>query len=51
MADLQNMRGPTGHLYQVVDIPATFLLDPIGRIVVKDFRDGALKQALARRLK
>jgi peroxiredoxin len=50
VADLQGMRGPTGHLYQLVGIPATFLLDPDGRIVAKDLRDGALKQELARRL-
>lgn len=51
VADLQGVRGPTGHLYQLVGIPATFLLDPDGRIVVKDLRGAALKQELARRLK
>jgi hypothetical protein len=33
-----------------VGIPATFLLDPAGRIVAKDLRGAALKQELARRL-
>lgn len=51
VADLQGMRGPTGHLYQLVGIPATFLLDPDGRIVAKDLRGAALKQELTHRLK
>jgi peroxiredoxin len=51
VADLQGMRGPTGHLYQLVGIPATFLLDPAGRIVAKDLHGAALKQELAHRLK
>lgn len=51
VADLQGMRGPTGHLYQLVGIPATFLLDPDGRIVAKDLRGVALGKELARRLK
>lgn len=51
VADLQGMRGPTSHLYQLVGIPATFLLDPDGRIVAKDLRGAALKQELARHLK
>jgi thiol-disulfide isomerase/thioredoxin len=51
VADLQGMRGPTGHLYQLVGIPATFLLDPTGRIVAKDLRGAALKQELAHCLK
>jgi hypothetical protein len=33
-----------------VGIPATFLLDPAGRIVAKDLRGAVLKQELARRL-
>jgi peroxiredoxin len=51
VADRQGMRGPTGHLYQLVGIPATFLLDPDGRIVAKDLRGAALRQELTRRLK
>jgi peroxiredoxin len=51
VADPQGVRGSTGHLYQLVGIPATFLLDPTGRIVAKDLRGTALKQELARRLK
>lgn len=51
VADLQGMRGATGHLYQLMGIPATFLLDPDGRIVAKDLRGGALKQELTKRLK
>lgn len=43
VADLQGMRGPTGHLDQLVGIPATFLLDPEGRIVATDLRGATLK--------
>ncbi|TFZ64254.1 AhpC/TSA family protein [Hymenobacter sp. UV11] len=50
VADLQGLRGPTGNLYQLVGIPATFLLDPEGRIVAKDLRGADLKQVLARHL-
>jgi hypothetical protein len=45
------MRGSTGHLYQIMGIPATFLLDPAGRIVAKDLRGAALRQELTRQLK
>jgi hypothetical protein len=38
------MPGPTGPLYQLMGIPATFLLDPDGRIVAKNLRDDALIQ-------
>lgn len=51
VADLQGMRGPTGHLYQIVSIPTTFLLDPAGRIVAKDLDGTALKRELAHLLK
>lgn len=51
VADHQGMRGPTGHLYQLVSIPTTFLLDPTGRIVATNLRGAALKKELARRLK
>jgi thiol-disulfide isomerase/thioredoxin len=51
VVDLQGVRGPIGHLYQLVGIPATFLLDPNGRIVAKDLRSEALKKELARQLK
>lgn len=51
VADLQGLRGPTGHLYQLVGIPATFLLDPAGRIVAKDLRGAALRRELVTRLK
>lgn len=51
VADPQGMRGPTGHLYQLMGIPATFLLDPAGRIVANDLRGVALKQELAHRLR
>ena len=33
VADPQSVRGSTGHLYQLVGIPAASLLDPTGRIV------------------
>lgn len=51
VADLQGMRGSTGHLYQLVGILATFLLDPNGRIVAKDLRGAVLKQELFHWLK
>lgn len=49
--DAQGMRGPTGHLYQLMGIPATWLLDPEGRIVAKDLRGSDLSRALAKQLK
>jgi peroxiredoxin len=51
VVDRQGVRGPTGHLYQLVGIPATFLLDPQGRLVAKDLHGATLGQELARRLK
>jgi hypothetical protein len=51
VADQQGVRSPTGRLYQIVGIPATFLLDPEGRIVAKDLSGAALSRELARRLK
>ena len=51
VADLQGVRGPTGHLYQVTGIPATFLLDPEGRIIARDLRGPDLSKALARQIK
>ena len=51
VADLQGVRGPTGHLYQIRGIPATFLLDPEGRIVAKDLRGPEVSKALAKQLK
>ena len=51
VADQQGVHSPTGRLYQIVGIPATFLLDPEGRIVAKDLPGAALSQELARRLK
>jgi len=49
--DAQGMRGPTGHLYQLLGIPATWLLDPEGRIIARDLRGLDLSKALARYLK
>jgi hypothetical protein len=51
VVDRQGVQGPAGHLYQLVGIPATFLLDPQGRLVAKDLPGAALGQELARRLK
>lgn len=48
--DQAGVRGRTGQLYNVVGIPATFLLDPQGRIVATDLRGDALRRELARRL-
>lgn len=50
VADLAGVPGPTGQLYKISSIPATFLLDPQGRIVAKDLRGEGLRQELARRL-
>jgi hypothetical protein len=43
------MRGPTGHLYYLMGIPATFRPNPEG-CVAKNLQGTALKQELARRL-
>ncbi len=51
VADLQGVRGPTGHLYQIMGIPATFLLDPEGHIVAKDLRGASLRHELTRQLR
>ena len=51
VADLQGGRGPTAQLYQAWAIPATFLLDPQGRIVAKGLRGKELARELARRLR
>jgi peroxiredoxin len=50
VADLAGVQGPTGQLYKIASIPATFLLDPQGRIVAKNLRGEGLGQELARRL-
>ncbi len=44
------MCGLTGHLYQLMDIPATWLLDPEGRIIARDLRGADLRKALTRHL-
>ncbi len=49
--DEAGVRGRTGRLYNVVGIPATFLLDPQGRIVATELRGSALGRELARRLR
>lgn len=49
--DEAGVRGRTGRLYNIVDIPATFLLDPQGRIVATELRGNALGRELARRLR
>jgi hypothetical protein len=51
VADLQGVRSPTGHLYQIAGIPATFLLDPQGYIIAKDLPGSALDRKLKRLLK
>ena len=48
---VQGMHGPTGHLYQLMGIPATWLLDPEGRIVAKDLRGADLGKVLTKQLK
>lgn len=51
VVDQAGVRGRTGQLYNVVGIPATFLLDPQGRIVATDLRGTALARELARLLR
>ena len=51
VTDQRGVRSPTGHLYQIVGIPATFLLDPAGRIIAKDLQGPALSRELGRLLK
>lgn len=51
VADLQGVRGLTSHLYQIMGVPATFLLEPKSRIVAKDLRGPDVNKALAKQLK
>ena len=51
VADQRGVQSPTGHLYQIMGIPATFLLDPQGRIIAKDLQGSALGKELARQMK
>ena len=51
VADQRGVRSPTGHLYQIVGIPATFLLDPAGRIIARDLPGPALSRELGQLLK
>jgi thiol-disulfide isomerase/thioredoxin len=51
VADQRGVRSPTGHLYQIEGIPATFLLDPAGRSIAKDLPGPALARELGRLLK
>lgn len=50
VADHAGVRGRVGQLYNIVAIPATFLLDPEGRIVATNLRGPALTKELARYL-
>lgn len=51
VVDETGVRGRTGRLYNIVGIPATFLLDPQGRIVATELRGNALGRELAQRLR
>ena len=51
VADLDGFQGRTGQLYRISAIPATFLLDPAGRIVATDLRGPALARELSRLLR
>lgn len=51
VVDTQGVRGPTGRLYQLVGIPAMWLLDPEGRLVARDLYGTALERELAHCLK
>lgn len=50
VVDTRGVHGPTGQLYQLLGIPATYLLDPAGRIVATQLSGTALERELARLL-
>lgn len=47
VSDLQGFHGPAAGAYATASIPATYLLDPQGRIVAKDLRGEDLARKLA----
>ncbi|WP_460585148.1 TlpA family protein disulfide reductase [Hymenobacter arcticus] len=49
--DRQGLQGPTGRGYQLVGVPATYLLDPDGRIMTTAPAGPALERELARHLR
>lgn len=48
VVDAKGVRGPTGQLYQLVGVPAMWLVDPEGRLVARDLYGPALERELAR---
>jgi hypothetical protein len=46
VVDTQGGHGPISPCYELVGVPATFLLDSAGRIVARDLRSPVLSQAL-----
>jgi len=51
LSDLSGWKSPLAAAYNVTALPASFLLDPEGRIIAKDLRGEPLAAALAARLK
>ena len=49
--DLGDFEGKTARLYQVEAIPASFILDPDGKIIARDLRGPELEAFLAKTLK
>ena len=50
LSDLRGWKSPLAARYSVTALPASFLLDPEGRIVAKDVRGKQLDELLAARL-
>ena len=51
MSDLKGWQSFAAQQYGVSSIPATFLLDPTGKIIAKNLRGDALEAKLAEVLK
>ena len=50
VSDLQMWDSPAARLYQITAIPASFMIDPEGKIVGKNLRGQALKEFLEQHL-
>ena len=48
VSDLKYFNSAAAELYQIEAIPATYLLDPDGKIIAKDLRGPALEAKLAK---
>jgi peroxiredoxin len=47
VSDLQYFNSAAAELYQIQAIPATYLIDPDGKIIAKDLRGPSLEAKLA----